>query len=158
MKRLLAKYGPLQELNTLDRRKPNVNALHTVVEAYNTDRWLMVVDTETHRKDDSSARGRWKAGQLYDLAITVTGWNGTVRWKKRWLNRWGKLTALQVNEAVAIMKSRKDTLLCSWGSPEQKYFKQAGRLPDDHSDGMDMKEVVLQFLPGMRNIVNAHNS
>ena len=49
-------------------------------------------------------------------------------------------------------------LLCCWGSAEFKLFSQAGRKPSDGSDGIDVREAVLQVLPGMRQLTSADKS
>jgi len=157
MQRLAAKFGPLKSLSSLSLSKPNVNSLCKLVDARNSGRLLLICDTETHRDDDSRGN-RWKAGDVYDIAVTCVDWNGQVLHSKRWLDRWGKLSKDQIQEVVDLMKSRPDMLLCCWGNAEFKLFKKAGRKPSDGSDGIDVREAVLQVLPGMRNLANAVNS
>ena len=38
----------------------------------------MIVDTEFHTRDDTAPVPRWEAGAVYDLAIAVVQWDGTV--------------------------------------------------------------------------------
>ena len=152
MQRLAAKFGPLKSLSSLTQSKPNVSSLGQLVAARNSGRLLMIVDTETHRDNDSRGN-RWKAGDVYDIAVTIVDWNGRVLWSKRWLNRWGKLTKLEIQEVAELLRSRPDCLLCCWGNAEFKLFKQAGRKPSDGSDGIDVREWNVRALRRVMGLV-----
>ena len=68
----------------------------------------MMVDAESHRKDDPS--GRWKAGNVYDLAVTLidskSGSTIAVLFKQ--CNRYGKLDGRQQARASAAIRPRPD--------------------------------------------------
>jgi hypothetical protein len=156
--RIDAKFGPSLLLPSLDASKPSVNSLLTLVSAFKKTEMIMIVDTEFHIRDDTAPVPRWEAGAVYDLAICVIQWDGTVVESRRWLERHGALSEAQLAEARGFLAARPRQLVCCWGSAEFEFFRAAGRKPADGSDGFDVRECILQVLPGMRNLASADDT
>jgi hypothetical protein len=78
---------------------------------------------------------RWEARDVYDLAIAVVQWDGTVVKLQRWLERRGALSEAQLAEARGYLGARLSQLVCCWGSAEFEFFRAAGRKAADGSDG-----------------------
>ena len=153
--RIDAKFGPMLPLSSLDASKPNVNSLLTLIDAFVKNEQIMIVDTEFHRHDDTAPDPRWKAREVYDLAIACTDWDGKVVQSQRWLERHGRLSDADLEEARDYLAARPSLLVCCWGSPEFNFFRAAGRKAADGSDGFDVREAILQVLPGMRHLASA---
>ena len=135
------------QLSSLDPNKPQVNALLKLVEAFEKNVPLMIVDTEF---DPAT-------GDVHDLAVVVSNWNGVVIDSKQWQQQ-PKLHTTQFDEWQEYINEHKKNLVVCWGSPELELFARAGRRIADGSDGFDVREAVLQVLPGMRNLVKAENA
>ena len=153
--RIDAKFGPMLPLSSLDASKPNVNSLLTLIDAFVKNEQIMIVDTEFHQHDDTAPDPRWKAREVYDLAIACTDWDGKVVESQRWLERHGRLSDADLEEARDYLAARPSLLVCCWGSPEFNFFRAAGRKAADGSDGFDVREAILQVLPGMRHLASA---
>ena len=78
------KFGPMLPVSRLTRSIPNVNSLLTLISAFEKNERIMIVDTEFHRHDDTAPDPRWKAREVYDLAIACTDWDGKVVQSQRW--------------------------------------------------------------------------
>ena len=144
------KFGPMLPVSRLTRSIPNVNSLLTLISAFEKNERIMIVDTEFHRHDDTAPDPRWKAREVYDLAIACTDWDGKVVQSQRWLERHGRLSDADLEEARDYLAARPSLLVCCWGSPEFDFFRAA-----DGSDGFDVREAILQVLPGMRYLASA---
>ena len=118
----------------------------------------MIVDTEFHTRDDTAPVPRWEAGAVYDLAIAVVQWDGTVVESQRWLEMHGTLSEAQLAEGRGYLAARPSQLVCCWGSTEFEFFRAAGRKAADGSDGFDVRECILQVLPRMRNLTHADDT
>jgi hypothetical protein len=68
----------LRPISSLDASTPNVNSLLTLIGAFKKKETIMIVDTDFHTRDDTAPVPRWEAGAVYDLAIAVVQWDGTV--------------------------------------------------------------------------------
>jgi hypothetical protein len=156
--RIDAKFGPSLPLASLNAASRNVNSLLTLVGACNRAEQIMIVDTEWHRYDDTAPVPRWKAGAVYDLAIALVQWDGQVVESRRWLDRHGAVSEAQFAEARGFLAARPKQLVCCWGSAEFEFFRSAGRKPADGTDGFDVRECILQVLPGMRNLATADDT
>jgi len=95
---------------------------------------------------------------VYDLAIALVQWDGQVVESQRWLERHGALSEAQLAEARGFLAARPKLLVCCWGSAEFEFFRSAGRKPADGTDGFDVRECILQVLPGMRNLTSADDT
>jgi len=69
---------------------------------------------------------RWEARDVYDLAIAVVQWDGTVVKLQRWLERRGALSEAQLAEARGYLGARLSQLVCCWGSAELSSSAQLG--------------------------------
>ena len=148
-------FGPMLPVSRLTRSIPNVNSLLTLISAFEKNERIMIVDTECHRHDDTAPDPRWKAREVYDLAIACTDWDGKVVQSQRWLERHGRLSDADLEEARDYLAARPSLLVCCWGSPEFDFFRAARRKAADGSDGFDVREAILQVLPGMRHLASA---
>jgi hypothetical protein len=144
--RIASEFGVVQ-LSSLDPNKPQVNALLKLVEAFEKNVPLMIVDTEF---DPAT-------GDAKDLAVVVSDWNGVVIDSKQWQQQ-PKLHTTQVDEWQEYVNEHKQNLVVSWGNPELELFARAGRRIADGSDGFDVREAILQVFPGMRNLAHAENA
>jgi hypothetical protein len=153
--RIDTKFGPSLPLSSLNAASPNVNSLLTLVRAFEKAERFMIVDTEFHRNEDTTLVPRWEGRAVYDLAIAVVQWDGTVVESQRWLERHGALSEAQLAEARGFLAARPRQLVCCWGHAEFEFFRSAGRKPADGTDGFDVRECILQVLPGMRNLASA---
>ena len=130
--------------------------MQAFVRAVQSRRLLMIVDAEAHRGDGKT--GQWKAGDMYDIAVTLmdpaTGSTVAVLYSKRiWK---GKLDRKHKDAAVAAMQSRPDALLCAYGrGPEWQLIKEAGRELIGGSDGVNLCEAFLQVMPDLRRAASA---
>ena len=156
--RIVAKFGPSLPLSSLNSASPNVNSLLTLVGAFEKAEQILIVDTEFHRYDDTAPVRRWEARDVYDLAIAVVQWDGTVVESRRWLERRGALSEAQLAEARGFLAARPRQLVCCWGSAEFEFFRAAGRKAANGSDGFDVRECILQVLPGLRNLTSADDT
>ena len=95
---------------------------------------------------------------MYDLAIAVVQWDGTVVDSRRWLERRGALSEAQLAEARGFLAARPRQPVCCWGSAEFEFFRAAGRKAANGSDGFDVRECILQVLPGLRNLTSADDT
>ena len=118
----------------------------------------MMVDGEAHRKADSSGQGLWDKGDSYDLSITLvdTRTGSTIAVLFHVCRHNGKLKPEDYAEAITAIRSRPDVICCAWGrGPEWKdAIKPAGREKLDGSDGIDLKEAVVQVMPSTRRAVS----
>ncbi|KOO31982.1 hypothetical protein Ctob_009212 [Chrysochromulina tobinii] len=144
--RIASEFGVVQ-LSSLDPNKPQVNALLKLVEAFKKNVPLMIVDTEF---DPAT-------GDVTDLAVVVSDWNGVVIDSKQWQQQ-PKLHTTQVDEWQEYVNEHKQNLVVCWGYPELELFARAGRRIADGSDGFDVREAILQVFPGMRNLAHAENA
>ena len=75
---------------------------------------------------------------MYDLAIAVVEWDGSVVESRRWLERHGALSEAQLAEARGYLgaacggargylAARPSQLVCCWGSAKFDFFRSAGR-------------------------------
>ena len=156
--RIDAKFGPMLPLSGLDASKPNVNSLLTLIDAFEKAEQILIVDTEFHTYDDTAPVRRWEARDVYDLAIAVVQWDGTVVESRRWLERRGALSEAQLAEARGFLAARPRLPVCCWGSAEFEFFRAAGRKAANGSDGFDVRECILQVLPGLRNLTSADDT
>jgi hypothetical protein len=156
--RIDTKFGPSLSLSSLNSASPNVNSLLTLVRACEEKETIMIVDTEFHTREDTALVPRWEGRAVYDLAIAVIQWDGTVVESRRWLERHGALSEAQFAEARGFLAARPKKLVCCWGSAEFEFFRSAGRKPADGTDGFDVRECILQVLPGMRNLASADDT
>ena len=146
--RFIRHFGPAVRLANLHAR-PLTTSVRVFLSLVRAGKVYMIVDAENHQKDDQS--GRWNAGDVYDLAVTLVDSKSgsTVAVLFHECNRFGKLDAQQQARAIAAINSHPDVLCCAWGhGPEWKWaIEPAGRHKRDGSDGIDIKEVVLQVMP-----------
>ena len=156
--RIDTKFGPSLSLSSLNSASPNVNSLLTLVRACEEKETIMIVDTEFHTNEDTALVPRWEGRAVYDLAIAVIQWDGTVIESRRWLDRHGAVSEAQFAEARGFLAARPKQLVCCWGSAEFEFFRSAGRKPADGTDGFDVRECILQVLPGMRNLATADDT
>jgi hypothetical protein len=156
--RIDTKFGPSLSLSSLNSASPNVNSLLTLVRACEEKETIMIVDTEFHTNEDTALVPRWEGRAVYDLAIAVIQWDGTVIESRRWLDRHGAVSEAQFAEARGFLAARPKQLVCCWGSAEFEFFRSAGRKPADGTDGFDVRECILQVLPGMRNLTSADDT
>ena len=156
--RIHAKFGPMLPLSGLDASKPNVNSLLTLIDAFEKAEQILIVDTEFHTYDDTAPVRRWEARDVYDLAIAVVQWDGTVVESRRWLEHHGALSEAQLAEARGFLAARPRQPVCCWGSAEFEFFRAAGRKAANGSDGFDVRECILQVLPGLRNLTSADDT
>jgi hypothetical protein len=156
--RIDTKFGPSLSLSSLNSASPNVNSLLTLVGAFEKAEQIMIVDTEFHTNEDTALVPRWEGRAVYDLAIAVVQWDGTVVESRRWLERHGAVSEAQLAEARGFLAARPRQLVCCWGSAEFEFFRSAGRKPADGTDGFDVRECILQVLPGMRNLATADDT
>jgi hypothetical protein len=156
--RIDTKFGPSLSLSSLNSASPNVNSLLTLVRACEEKETIMIVDTEFHTNEDTALVPRWEGRAVYDLAIAVIQWDGTVIESRRWLDRHGAVSEAQFAEARGFLAARPKQLVCCWGSAEFDFFRSAGRKPADGTDGFDVRECILQVLPGMRNLTSADDT
>jgi hypothetical protein len=146
--RWIAHFGPVIPLSSLPKR-PQTTSLRAYVRAVSAGKLVMKVDGEAHREDDPN--GHYKKGDVYDLCVTLcdprTG--STVEVLFHECERYGKLDETRKAAAIAAIQSRPDALCCAWGhGPEWKWaIEPAGRRKVDGSDGIDLKEAVLQVMP-----------
>ena len=124
-----------------------MNALLKLVEAFKKNVPLMIVDTEF---DPAT-------GDVNDLAVVVSDWNGVVIDSKQWQQQ-PKLHTTQVDEWQEYVNEHKQNLVVCWGNPELELFARAGRRIADGSDGFDVREAILHVFPGMRNLAHAENA
>ena len=156
--RIHAKFGPMLPLSGLDASKPNVNSLLTLIDAFEKAEQILIVDTEFHTYDDPAPVRRWEVRDVYDLAIAVVQWDGTVVESRRWLEHHGALSEAQLAEARGFLAARPRQPVCCWGSAEFEFFRAAGRKAANGSDGFDVRECILQVLPGLRNLTSADDT
>ena len=146
--RFIRHFGPVVRLASLPAR-PQTTSMRVFLSLVRAGKVYMKVDAENHRKDDPS--GHWNAGDVYDLAVTLVDSKSgsTVAVLFHECSRFGKLDAQQQARAIAAINSHPDTLCCAWGhGPEWKWaIEPAGRCKRDGSDGIDIKEAVLQVMP-----------
>jgi hypothetical protein len=129
--------------------KVNANSLRVLVDAHDENRHLMVVDTEFHVYDDTQNPPRYERRDTYDLAATIVDWNGEVQSTRRWHRPGGKLSEEDLRNVTAHLAHTPCLIVC-WGTPEFKFFKDAGRKHADGSDGINVYEAVLQAFPKLR--------
>ena len=72
--------------------------------------------------DDTAPVPRWEARDVYDLAIAVVQWDGTVVESQRWLERHGALSEAQLAEARGFLAARPRQLVCCWGNAEFEFI------------------------------------
>ena len=132
--RIANTFGVVQ-LSSLDPNKPQVNALLKLVEAFEKNVPLIIVDTEF---DPAT-------GDVNDLAVVVCNWNGVVIDSKQWQQQ-PKLHTTQFDEWQEYINEHKKNLVVCWGNTELELFARAGRRIADGSDGIDVREAVLQVL------------
>ena len=156
--RWLTHFGPPKPLSSLRKRRLTTSA-RTFLNAIQAGKVVMIVDAEGHRRDDPIGH-RYRKGDVYDLAVTLvdprTGSTVAVLFHE--CDRHGKLNPTQKRRASAAIGSRPDALCCSWGfGPEYEFaIKPSGRRKAEGSDGIDLKEVVLQVMPTcVRNAASA---
>ena len=155
-----AHYGPLSALEDLPVTV-HTTGLRTWLES---DEFLLI-DGECHREDDNSG-DRWLKGDEYDIAVgRVQRSTGNLlevlchRYKPN-----GVLDDDDDDKILAALASRSDLPLCAWGhGPEWWWIDEAGRRKkdsdgkrvDDGSDGINLKECIVQVAPKMRFAASA---
>ena len=149
--RYCSHFGPPALLSSLPDRRLTTST-HVYLTAVGNGDLIKKVDAESHREDDPN--GRWKAGDVYDFAVTLedprSGSTVAVLFHKR--RRYSKLDGVDKAGAVAALRSFPDALTTAYGhGPEWKWaIEPAGLRKADGSDGIDVKEVVLQVMPRSR--------
>jgi hypothetical protein len=155
--RWLEHYGPLVRLSGLSETH-NTVGLRAWLES---DEFLLI-DGESHRADGKSGH----KGEVYDIAVgRIQRSTGSLL--EVLIHRRKPTGVLDTNDDDAILAAinlHPNLPLCAWGhGPEWRWIDKAGRRVknaegtrvDDGSDGIDLKEAIVQVVPKMRRAASA---